>query len=222
MNDPGDQDSLPPRTDGLVFESLSLEMRSQTLLRDLSTTVAPGETLAVMGRSGAGKTTLLRTIAGTVVPASGAIRRPAGGVAMVFQDPRLMPWRTAVDNVAIVLPRDARGLALDWLDRVGLGDAADVYPAALSGGMRQRVAIARALAAAAPVVLVDEPFSHLDAVTAEQLRHELTAHLQAGRHSVVWVTHDPAEAAAVGDRTLTMHGPPDGTWQLTARAERAP
>lgn len=197
---------------GVELRELGLEMRTRTLLRDLTVTIAPGETLAVMGRSGVGKTTLLRAIAGKVTPTGGTIRRPAGRVAMVFQDPRLMPWRTAIENVEIVMPRGSRRHALEWLDRVGLAEAADVRPGALSGGMRQRVAIARALAATAPVVLVDEPFSHLDEATSDALREELTTHLRAEHHTVIWVTHDAAEAATVGDRTLTMHGPPDGAW----------
>ncbi|HRE02396.1 MAG TPA: ATP-binding cassette domain-containing protein [Ilumatobacteraceae bacterium] len=139
-----------------------------------------------------------------------------------------MPWRTAIDNVAIVLSRqgrtqaraEARAGAMAWLDRVGLAEAAHVYPGALSGGMRQRVAIARALAARAPIVLVDEPFSNLDAATASVLRDDLTGYLRAERRAVVWVTHDAAEAAAVGNRTLTMHGPPDGHWAIGARPER--
>jgi len=198
-----------------VFDSVDLSLRSLALLRGFSATVGEGETLAVMGPSGAGKTTLLRAVAGMVEPSGGRIVRPAGRVAMVFQDPRLMPWRTAIDNVAVVLPGHDRAPALAWLDRVGLADAANVYPAALSGGMRQRVAIARALAAGAPIVLVDEPFSNLDADTARGLRDDLTTHLRAGRHTVIWVTHNAAEARAVGDRTLTMHGPPAGDWTIT-------
>lgn len=206
--------SVATSCSGVLFDSLSLVQRSQKLLTNFSAVVAPGEFVTVVGPSGAGKTTLLRTLAGLIEPAAGSIVRPPGRVSMVFQDPRLLPWRTAIQNIEVVLERHERRLAKEWLERVGLGDAANVYPAALSGGMRQRVAIARALAAKAPVVLVDEPFSNLDVVTAKRLRHDLTTQLRAGGHTVFWVTHNPAEAAEVGDRTLAMEGPPHGSWQL--------
>lgn len=206
-----------PAAGGLVFESLNLSLRSQTLLRDLSLNVAESEVVTVMGPSGAGKTTLLRAVAGMVKPTGGRIERPRGRLAMIFQDPRLLPWRSAIQNVEVVLDPTQRSQALRWLSRVGLADAANVYPSALSGGMRQRVAIARALATNASIVLVDEPFSSLDVATADQLRTDLTAHLRSGGHTVLWVTHDPEEAAAVGDRTLVMQGPPDGSWHITAQ-----
>ena len=152
----------------MVFANVDLVQRSQKLLTNFTATLAPGEFVTVVGPSGAGKTTLLRTVAGLIQPASGSIVRPSERVSMVFQDPRLLPWRTAIQNIEVVLEHHERSLAKEWLERVGLGDAANVYPAALSGGMRQRVAIARALAAKAPVVLVDEPFSNLDVVTAER------------------------------------------------------
>lgn len=199
---------------GLCFEELYLERRGRVLLTGLTAHVAAGTTLAVMGPSGAGKTTLLRTVAGLTPPGGGSVVRPAGRVAIVFQDPRLLPWRTALQNVELVLAKGDRHRAREWLARVGLDDAAAVYPGALSGGMRQRVSIARALACDSPVVLVDEPFSNLDVVTAARLRQDLTSHLHQLGRTVVWVTHDPAEAAAVAGRTLIMAGPPAGSWHL--------
>ena len=199
---------------GMRFESLYLSQRGKILLRDLSMTVPAGRTMAVMGRSGVGKTTLLRTIAGLIEPVSGRVDRPAGRVPVVFQEPRLLPWRTAQQNVELVLDPDQRGKAAEWLNRVGLPDAADAYPLTLSGGMRQRVSIARALACESPIVLVDEPFSHLDIVTADQLRSDLMRHLSETGRTCVWVTHDPAEAAAVAQRTLVMSGPPHGAWHI--------
>ncbi len=144
-------------TDGVTFCAVSLRRRGHVLLDELELTIEPGEILAVMGPSGAGKSTLLRTIAGLDPPSEGVIRRAPGRVAVVFQDPRLLPWRTALENVELVLAPGARPRARDWLARVGLAEAASVYPGALSGGMRQRVAIARALACETPIVLVDEP-----------------------------------------------------------------
>lgn len=209
---------VPPASqpiDGVLgFESLYVTQRAMVLLADLTMTLPTGSTMAVMGRSGAGKTSLLRVIAGLAKPASGQIHRPAGRVPIVFQEPRLLPWRTTRQNVELVLPRNERHRALEWLERVGLGDAVDNYPLTLSGGMRQRASIARALACESPLVLVDEPFSHLDVVTANQLRAELKQHLAETGRTCVWVTHDPAEAAAVAQCTLVMAGPPHGAWQL--------
>lgn len=171
-----------------------------------------------MGRSGAGKTTLLRTISGLGEPDSGTVTRPPGRIPFVFQDPRLLPWRTVQQNVELVLAPDERHRATAWLATTGLADAANMYPLALSGGMRQRVAIARALACHAPLLLVDEPFSHLDISTAAELRQELRDHLRVTNSAVVWVTHNPAEAAEVAQRTVVMSGPPTGSWECVIHA----
>lgn len=175
--------------------------------------VPAGAILAIMGPSGAGKTTLLRAVASLTTVQAGSIDVHGQRVGMVFQDPRLLPWRTAMQNVALVLDVAERSQARDYLARVGLADAAHAYPGALSGGMRQRVAIARALAVNAPVILVDEPFSSLDLVTADQLREDLTEQLCLAGHTALWVTHQPAEAARVADRTLLLAGPPTGSWR---------
>lgn len=198
----------------LAVRSLRLGRRQQTLADELTFSVRTGETLAVMGRSGAGKTTLLRTIAGLTPPEAGVVERQPGRVPIIFQEPRLLPWRTTIRNIELVLAEQERDRAGEWLALVGLADVAKAYPLTLSGGMKQRVSIARALACHAPLLLVDEPFSHLDVVTAHQLRDELTAHLASTGTSAVWVTHDPAEAVAVASRTLVMAGPPHGSWEL--------
>lgn len=212
---PGVEAPVTHGTDGgIACAGLRLVRRRRLLLDDLTVTVAAGDTLAVMGPSGAGKTTLLRTLAGLDRPHRSEVQRPPGRVAMVFQEPRLAPWCTALENVELVLAPAARADAAAWLERVGLGDALHVYPAALSGGMRQRVAVARALAVDASVVLVDEPFSNLDVATASALRDDLTAHLRALGRTTVWVTHDAREAATVAARTLWMAGPPSGRWTL--------
>ncbi len=206
------------RADGGVgLESLSLTRRGRTLLDGLDVDVGPGETLAVMGPSGAGKTTLLRAIAGLAPPDSGRVVRPPRRVAMVFQEPRLLPWRSALANVALVARGpDPRARARRWLETVGLGDATHLFPAAMSGGMRQRVAIARALVCESPVMLVDEPFTGLDVDTATRVRDTLLAHLHDAPRAVVWVTHDPADAAAVAGRILRMDGPPSGAWSVVS------
>ena len=206
----------------LSLDSLRLERRGLCLLDRASVVVEPGETLAVMGPSGAGKTTLLRTLAGHAPPSAGTVVRPPGPVAMVFQEPRLLPWRTALANVELVLAPEQRHRAGEWLERVGLADTAHLFPAALSGGMRQRVSIARALAFDSAAVLVDEPFSNLDAATARRLRDLLTEQLRTLDRVVVWVTHDAVEAEEVARRTLVMEGPPSGAWRLRDRAPTTP
>lgn len=197
----------------VTLDEVTLVRRDLLLLERCSLEVTGGRILAVMGPSGAGKTTLLRSIAGLTEVTGGRIVRPEGRVATVFQDPRLLPWRTARQNVEIVLDRDHRDRAVTWLTRVGLGDALDLHPAALSGGMRQRVAIARALACDAGTVLVDEPFASLDTETATRLRELLRDELAALGRPTVWVTHNAAEATAVADHVLYMAGPPGGEWR---------
>jgi len=199
---------------GVSLRGVSLSRRGLALVADLWLEVAAGETVAIMGPSGAGKTTLLRAVAGLVDDAEREITRPGDRVSMVFQDPRLLPWRTALQNVELVCPPGETHRARHWLGAVGLGDATDVYPAQLSGGMRQRVAIARALAYPAPLVVVDEPFASLDTTTATAIRNELVAHLADSNRTVLWVTHDADEAATVASRILRLDGPPTGSWEL--------
>lgn len=198
----------------LSITGLSLSRRGMSLVVDLSFELGWGETVAVMGPSGAGKTTLLRVVAGLTSDADGAVTRASDRVGVVFQDPRLLPWRTALRNVELVCEPAQRPEARRWLDAVGLADALDLYPAQMSGGMRQRVAVARALAYDAGLVVVDEPFASLDAVTASTLRNDLVTHLARTQRAVMWVTHDQAEAEAVATRTLHLAGPPTGAWEL--------
>ncbi len=207
-------DDAPANVASLQLDAVTLERRGMRLLSSCTLTVKPGQILSVMGPSGAGKTTLLRTIAGLAEPSTGTVIRPVGRVAMVFQDPRLLPWRTTLANVEVVLPKEQRPRARAWLERVGLGDALHEFPAKLSGGMRQRVAIARALACDAAVVLVDEPFASLDADTASRLQTLLTDELRMLQRPVVWVTHNDREAHAVATETLVMDGPPNGSWHV--------
>ncbi len=201
----------------LVADEVTVCRRGLTLVHRIGLSVGPGTILTMAGASGTGKTTLLRTLAGLTPPDGGRISRPPGRVGVVFQEPRLLPWLTARENIAVVLDGDraARRRTADaWLARMQLSDAGELTPARLSGGMRQRVAIARAFAVEPTLVLVDEPFSALDRELATQLRHELAALLRQGACIAVWITHDPAEAAEVGDALLRLAGPPSGAWSL--------
>jgi molybdate transport system ATP-binding protein len=188
---------------------------------DAEVTVEPGRTVAVIGPNGAGKTTLLRALAG-LVPAEGTVTVAGTSwtdpplpvrerrLGFVFQDQSLFPHLTAADNVAFGLRTrgatraDARDRAVQWLDRLGVGDLAHRRPAELSGGQAQRVAIARALAPEPALLLLDEPFAGLDVGVAASLRIELAAHLAAYDGVALLVTHDALDALTLADRVLVL------------------
>lgn len=189
------------------------------LFSGLELTVPDGCFTALLGVSGVGKTSLLRLVAGLLDPqektqlGAGDGQPIAGRVAWMGQQDLLLPWASALDNVMLGLrlrgqkcddPAKARALAL--LEQVGLGDRANARPAALSGGQRQRVALARTLFEDRPIVLMDEPFSALDAVTRLRLG-DMAARLLAGR-TVMMVTHDPMEALRLADQVVVMSGSP--------------
>jgi len=179
--------------------------------------VAGGEFVSIVGPSGCGKSTLLRLVAG-LLPASGgsieidgrAVAGPVTHLGIVFQQPTLLDWRTALGNVLFQVemrgerPAPWRERALELLDQVGLRDFADAYPHALSGGMRQRVAIARALVHEPYLLLMDEPFGALDALTREQMRLDLEALWMRRRMTVLFVTHSVDEAVLLSDRVVVM------------------
>jgi NitT/TauT family transport system ATP-binding protein len=199
-----------------VIEVRDLVVRfgDRTVLDRLTFTVGPGELLCVLGASGSGKTTLLRAIGGLLRPTSGEVRvggEPADRAwqrcAYVFQAPRLVPWRTALGNVRLAQELRggrANGEAARYLEMVGLAPLADSYPATLSGGERQRVALARALVVEPDVLLMDEPFSALDPATRTRLREELLRIWRERRRTIVFVTHDKAEADALSSRQLDL------------------
>ena len=189
--------------------------QSLHVLEEITLEVEPGELHAILGPSGCGKTTLLRIIAGLVDPSGGSVAvADDSRVATVFQKPRLLPWRTVSENIAFA----AKGLAIapfDLEERVTevmrltqLTDAADQYPQQLSGGMAQRVAFARALLVEPDVLLLDEPFANLDALTAAQLRTEFTERWRDAARAGVLVTHDIMEAVSLADRVTVLAGSP--------------
>ena len=174
------------------------------ILDALDLDIAPGEFVALLGRSGSGKTTLLRTLAGLDGNAGQDVTIPASR-AVVFQDSRLLPWKKIWKNVGLGLGgKDVRARAEAALGEVGLGHRLDAWPLTLSGGEAQRAALARALVREPHLLLLDEPFAALDALTRLRM-HELVLKLwQAHRPAVLLVTHDVDEAIALADRVLVL------------------
>lgn len=188
-------------------------------LRDVSLSVEPGEFITVLGPSGCGKTTLLSVVAGIVEPWAGTakvhgepVTAPGPDRAMVFQDYALMPWRTVWNNVRFGLQFQARGLPKDeaderirrYIDLVGLTGFDASYPYQLSGGMQQRVGIARALVSDPEILLADEPFGAVDAMTREAMQGELERIISETGQTVVFITHSIDEAIALGDRVVIV------------------
>lgn len=184
----------------LELKNVSLCYGDLRVLRDVSLRLDPGERIAVMGPSGCGKTSLLRVIAGLQSPGSGTVERAAHRLSFVFQEPRLLPWLTAEENIRLVLPDAHRGDdAAAWLSRFGLSDAADRLPSELSCGMQQLVSLARALVCTPDLLLLDEPFKALDAAAKQ---NAITAVSDGTDAAVILVTHDAREAEALGCRVI--------------------
>jgi sulfonate transport system ATP-binding protein len=176
----------------------------RVVLDDLDLTIADAEFVALVGKSGGGKTTLLRTLAGLDPVERGSVEVPAAR-SIVYQEPRLLPWRRVWRNVAIGLPREhGRELAVQALSEVGLSGHLDAWPLTLSGGEAQRTALARALVREPELLLLDEPFGALDALTRIQM-HELVRDLhRRHRPAVLLVTHDVDEALLLADRVIVL------------------
>jgi NitT/TauT family transport system ATP-binding protein len=183
-------------------------------LDGVSLSVAPGEFVCLIGASGCGKSTLLSLVAGLEAPTSGTVSTGGRRVAFMFQEPALFPWLTAVQNVELPLRANGVGRAerrqraRELLDSVHLSGFADKRPHELSGGMRQRVALARALAQDADVLLMDEPFGALDAMTRDLLHELLEGIWRRQGFSVLFVTHEVREAVRLGDRVVLLSSRP--------------
>ena len=190
-------------------------------IKELDFEIADGEFVSVVGQSGCGKSTLLKILAGLLPYTTGsvelngkALRGPSPDAAVVFQSPVLLPWRTVLDNV--LLPIEFRKLpmeiyrpkALELLNMVGLEGFSHRYPFELSGGMQQRAAIVRALVQDPRLLLMDEPFGALDAMTREQMNTELLRIWGQSRKTVIFITHSIAEAIFLSDRVIAMTSRP--------------
>ncbi|HEY2020571.1 ABC transporter ATP-binding protein [Paraburkholderia sp.] len=214
-----------PATSGklLAVENVSLEYRTRERIvratHDVSFDVYGGDRFVLLGPSGCGKSTLLKAVAGFIEPSAGAIsldgqrvRGPGADRIVVFQEfDQLPPWKTVVQNVAFPLrvakklsKAEAHERALHYLEKVGLAAFADAYPHTLSGGMKQRVAIARALAMQPRVLLMDEPFAALDALTRRKMQEELLRLWEEVNFTLLFVTHSIEEALVVGNRILLL------------------
>lgn len=189
------------------FEHVSFSYPQQSILDDVSFTLPETGCICFFGPSGCGKTTLLRLLCGLDQPQAGQITgRETLTVAAVFQEDRLLPWRTVADNVRLAAPGLSHAAVLQPLAAVGLEQAADMYPSELSGGMKRRVAIARALAADAALLVLDEPFTGLDAARAAAI----AAHIRNryAHRLVVMVSHSTEEAAHMGAPLWTLPDSP--------------
>jgi NitT/TauT family transport system ATP-binding protein len=207
----------------LNINQVAINLGGREVLSPTSFDVARGEFVCIVGPSGCGKTTLLRAASGLLVPASGQVLRnglrvtePSREVAFVFQDygRALLPWRTVGGNIALALeaanvPEQERGGRIaDVLKKVGLTQHAHKFPAHLSGGMQQRVQIARCLAQQPQVLMMDEPFGALDAMTRQSLQDELARLVLNDGLTVLFVTHDLEEAIYLGDRVVALQSNP--------------
>ena len=220
----GTGDHGPGLIDGsIAFDHVDVEFGGRKIIESLTLQIAGGEFVCIVGPSGSGKTTALRLLAGLIKPTRGTILfrgspliESSRDIAVVFQDysKALLPWRTAAQNISLAL--EARGIPAserkpviaDLLLKVGLQDHAGKYPAEMSGGMQQRLQIARCLAQKPSVLLMDEPFGALDAMTRQSLQDEILSIVKASGAAVFFVTHDLEEAIYLGDRIIGLRSDP--------------
>lgn len=177
------------------------------ILRDIRFEMGDSEAVAILGASGIGKSTLLRLIAGIDDAFEGEIVRPQA-IAMVFQEPVLLPWRSVLENLTLVHPALGDAAARQALERIGIGDKADLFPGQLSLGQQRRLSLARAFAGRPALLVMDEPYVSLDPQTAEEMLGLTETLIAESRPSVILVTHSESEAQRLAARTLRLVGRP--------------
>lgn len=174
------------------------------VLGEISLNLAPGSITAILGPSGCGKTTFLRILAGLDTAFEGQVIVPKTAIGMVFQEPRLLPWRSIIDNIQIAAPLASKSLIDNLCARMGIEAHVDMYPGQLSLGLARRASIARALAATPELILLDEPFASLDRERTESLRKDIVDTLTNAGITAVIVSHDPYDAICMADRILVL------------------
>lgn len=177
------------------------------ILRNVRFDMQDGQAIAILGASGVGKSTLLRLIAGIDHAFEGEIVRPQA-IAMVFQEPVLLPWRSVLENLTLVHPTLGDAVARQALERIGIGDKADLFPGQLSLGQQRRLSLARAFAGRPALLVMDEPYVSLDPQTAQEMLELTEALIAESRPSVILVTHSESEARRLADRTFRLVGSP--------------
>jgi sulfonate transport system ATP-binding protein len=208
---PRKREERPVNGQTVLIDALSKSFASRRVLSRLNLEIPAGQLLAIVGRSGCGKSTLLRLIAGLDRPSSGMVsvggaevKSLQSNVRLLFQDARLLPWHRVISNVGIARTKNWRDSAAAALADVGLADRANDWPAVLSGGQAQRVALARALVSRPGVLLLDEPFGALDALTRMEMHRLLERIWHEHGFTTVLITHDVAEAVALADRVIVL------------------
>lgn len=195
----------------ISLHALAKSFGDQSVLRGIDLEIPPGQFVAVVGRSGCGKSTLMRLVVGLEKPSQGEVRiagRPVAGlqsdVRLMFQDHRLLPWQSVLSNVGIARGEAWREKAGKALQDVGLADRGQAWPSVLSGGQKQRVALARALVSDPGILLLDEPFGALDAMTRSEMHALLESIWRECGFTALLITHDVAEAVSLADRVLVL------------------
>jgi NitT/TauT family transport system ATP-binding protein len=200
----------------LKLRNFAFSYGATPVLEGVDLDVANGQFVSLVGPSGSGKTSILRAIAKLQAPSAGLVESAVGDreIGFLFQDDALLPWRTAIENVALGLrirgsdQKEADALAEEWLARLGLKGLSHRYPRELSGGQRKRVAIAQILALQPRFLLMDEPFASLDAIVRARITQDLLTWVEKERMSVLLVTHDLEEAVALSDRVYVLSNGP--------------